>query len=130
MSNKLKDLIAEIQYKHNLTQEDIAKRVGYSRPYLTDAIKKGVEGKILDKVQREFPDTGTIAIKNTDLNKQIGIIEDRLIRLEAYATVLIDTVAQQQSAATGQQVALIKAQLQEALTKVLKHSLDELRNQT
>jgi predicted DNA-binding protein (UPF0251 family) len=130
MSNKLKELIAEIQFRYDLTQDDIAKRVGYSRPYLTDAIKKGVEGKILDKVQREFPEVGVIPIKNTDLNKQIGIIEERLIRLEAYATVLIDTVAQQQAAATGQQQALIKAQLQEALTKVLKHSLDELRKKT
>lgn len=54
MSNKLANIIAEIQYRLNLSQEEIADRIGYSRPYLSNAIKKDAKGKILDTIMKEF----------------------------------------------------------------------------
>ena len=54
MSKALRDIIAEIQFRLKLTQEEIAERIGYSRPYLTNAIKNNSTGKILDTINREF----------------------------------------------------------------------------
>ncbi len=41
MSNQLRDLIKEIQFKTDKTLEIIAKEIGYSRAYLTNQISKG-----------------------------------------------------------------------------------------
>jgi len=54
MSNSLQELVDEIQFKLKCTQEDIAKRIGYSRPYLSNAIKKNTKGKIFEAIKREF----------------------------------------------------------------------------
>lgn len=65
MSNNLKEIVAEIQYKLNLSQEQIAERIGYSRPYLTNAIKNNTGGKIKDKIQREFKEILQIVPRET-----------------------------------------------------------------
>ena len=54
MSNKIKEIVSEIQFRLDLTQEQIAERIGYSRPYLTNAINKNAGGKILDSLIKEF----------------------------------------------------------------------------
>jgi transcriptional regulator with XRE-family HTH domain len=54
LSNKLADIIAEIQFKTKLTQEEIAERIGYSRPYLSNAIKKNAGGKVYQTIMKEF----------------------------------------------------------------------------
>ena len=47
MSNKLRDIVYEIQYKLDFTLEQVAEKVGYSGPYISRAMAKGVEGKLL-----------------------------------------------------------------------------------
>ena len=63
MSKNLKEIIAEIQFRYNVTQEEIAQKLGYSRPYLTKVINEGKDGKVLDKIRRAYPE---IVPKNTE----------------------------------------------------------------
>jgi len=56
LSKTLKDIVAEIQFKLDLSHEEIAKRIKYSRPYLTAAIKENQDGKIRAKILNEFKD--------------------------------------------------------------------------
>lgn len=56
MSKNLRDIIYEIQYKLDLTLEQIAERIGYTRQHLSRAIKNGTKGKLLETIKREFAD--------------------------------------------------------------------------
>lgn len=73
-----------------------------------------------------FLNNKPIVNENADLSKQIGTIEERLIRLEGYATILFDTAVQSLSLSSGKSSAIVRAELQQALTMVLTHSLEEL----
>jgi len=46
-SNILILIVDDIQYRLKLTHEDIAARLGYTRPYFTTALKKGGSDKLL-----------------------------------------------------------------------------------
>ena len=88
-------------------------------------VPNDVYKKFTEVYQAELHDLEPIRIKNTDPNK-IGSIEERIIRLEGYTTVLFDTAVAALAQLSGKQAPLIRAELQEAITMVLKHSLDEL----
>lgn len=56
MSNELEILIDEIQFKTKLTIEEIAAKVGYSRPYLNKAKKKAGNKKLIGIIREKFQD--------------------------------------------------------------------------
>ena len=91
--------------------------------------RKNVPNDIYRKFTEVYQIQADIPIKNTDLNKQIGSIEERLIRLEGYVTILFDTSVQCLSQSSGKPIATTRAELQQALAMVLKHSMDLLRQQ-
>lgn len=71
MSNELEKLLDEIQAKTLMTMEEISAKIGYSRPYLNDAKKKGGNRKLIAIVKEKFAST---------LSKeegQIGISTDK-----------------------------------------------------
>ena len=79
------------------------------------------------KKLEDFLNNIPIENESADLSKQIGTIEERLIRLEGYATILFDTAVQSLSLSSGKSIATVRVELQSALAVVLKHSLEELR---
>lgn len=56
MSNRISEIVDEIQYRHKLTHEQIANKIGYSRPYFTDAFKKGTSKKLIIALEKSFPE--------------------------------------------------------------------------
>lgn len=112
MSNKLKDIIDEIQFKLNLTQEQIANRVGYSRPYLTIAIKNGTEGKIYEKLKREFENV----LQNST---KIIPVKDKAIAYDALFSVLVAELAALKAEKTGEPI-------QSIIRKIYKAAEDEV----
>jgi hypothetical protein len=54
MSNELEKLLEEIQYKTKMSLEDIALRIGYSRPYLNKQKNKGGNKAIIGHLRQEF----------------------------------------------------------------------------
>ncbi len=56
LANELKEIVSEIQFRLKLSQDEIAQRIGYSRPHLTKAINNNLGGKILETLKREFQD--------------------------------------------------------------------------
>ena len=56
MSNRISEIVDEIQYRQKLTHEQIANKIGYSRPYFTDALKKGTSKKLIIALEKSFPE--------------------------------------------------------------------------
>lgn len=111
--NRLELLIKSIQQANpKLRIEDISTSSGYKPQTLTQSISSGkVSERMYNTVRERFKDnlSGDIQINNTNLDTQIGIIEERLIRLESYSTVLMETSVNLVSQATGKQSALVSA---------------------
>jgi transcriptional regulator with XRE-family HTH domain len=55
-SNELEILIEEIQFRKKLSLEEIAKRIGYSRPYLNKEKIKGNNPSMVKRLRKEFPE--------------------------------------------------------------------------
>lgn len=55
----LEEALRVIKKDKNLTQEQIAKRLGYNRAYLSDAIKRGASNKLINAIKSEFEVTVT-----------------------------------------------------------------------
>lgn len=53
-ANKLKDLVKEIQFRKDLTIEQIAESIGYSRVHLTKEIKKGGNKTLEDLLLKKY----------------------------------------------------------------------------
>ena len=108
---------------------EIIKALGWEKTHFSNVIhgRKNIPNDKYKKFSEVYQEFAPIPIKNTDLNLQIGTIEERLIRLEGYVTVLLDTSVACLAQLSGKQAPLIRAELQEAITMVLKHSLEELR---
>jgi len=89
LSKKLKDLIAEIKFKTKLTQEQIAQRAGYTRPYLSNAIKSEDDRHVYDKLSREFAENIQNVRKGDEiavLNAQVKVLTRELARLSEIVT--------------------------------------------
>jgi len=61
----LRNLVETIQVNGKLTQQDIADRLGYSRSYLSDAINKGGNDKLIRKIELQFSEM----LENQTLNE-------------------------------------------------------------
>lgn len=53
-TKKMKDLVKEIQFRQDLTLDDIAKRIGYSPSYFRNAVNKGENEKLRNALLKEF----------------------------------------------------------------------------
>lgn len=135
MSNSLKNIVSDIQYRLNLSQEQIAERIGYSRPYLTKAIKAGADGKLLETIKREFPE---IAQKNTfeepeaeyftkkiDANKAIGNLFEKGINITARLTVIEQMLEQLISLQTKKSIAVVSGERKKAVNMEANRLYDE-----
>lgn len=56
-------MVKDIQYATNLTIEDIAERIRYSRPHLTVLLKQGESEKVVSRLQKEFKEVLTHSTK-------------------------------------------------------------------
>lgn len=139
MSNELKDLIDEIQYRSKLTQKQIAEKVGYTREYLSQAVRNNTKGKIITMLRKEFKDV--INVKPTQQPKAIpetkeGTPLEKLINhnsdlIVAHKDVAIANKATAEanrlSASTTNELAIANRELAEAnreLTIMLKNSIN------
>lgn len=113
MSNKLKEIIYEIQYKQNLTLEEIAKKIGYAPTYLSKAMNKGVEGKLLAALLSEF--SGIL-----DKAKPKVSLSDKAQVYDALLSILATEVAALKSDRTGEPV-------QSIIRKIYKAAEDEMK---
>jgi len=63
MSNKLKDKVREIQFHKSFTIDQVAKSIGYSRPYLNKEMNKEEDDKytaaLLGLLDKEYPELTT-----------------------------------------------------------------------
>ncbi len=116
MSNKLRDIVYEIQYKLDLTLEQVAEKIGYDRTYLSKAINKGVEGKLLATLKRVFADV-------LDKEKPTVTIEDKAKAYDALLAILATEVAALKADRTGEPV-------QSILRKIYKSAEDEISRQS
>jgi seryl-tRNA synthetase len=55
MTNELKKLIKDIQYRTDKTLADIAKEIGYSTAYFTDQVNKGKNDEIKERLLLKYP---------------------------------------------------------------------------
>ena len=83
MSKNIKDIIAFIQYKLSLTQEEIADRIGYSRTRLNDAIRRNATGKILQQLKLEFAETLKESVDYDGHNKKEDIKSSEMSEIVA-----------------------------------------------
>lgn len=77
MSKKLRELVHDIQYTHDLTLEEVAKRIGRSRPYLSKVMNKEEENdEMYDLITRKFcePTENQDAKKPRDEDLQARLI--------------------------------------------------------
>jgi transcriptional regulator with XRE-family HTH domain len=90
MSKNLSELIAEIQFRLDLTLEQIAERIGYARQHLAVSMKENAKGKILATVLKEFADVitpeGHTGEKIAAQEAAIRVILDELITLRNLVT--------------------------------------------
>ena len=54
MTNKIENIVKEIQFKTDQSLEQIAATIGYSRPHLNKAKNSGVEGKVLEALKNKY----------------------------------------------------------------------------
>jgi len=121
------DLIEKIK-RSGVSVAELSTKTGIP----TGRIYKWLDGSAKPKYEdskklEDFLNNIPIENESADLSKQIGTIEERLIRLEGYATILFDTAVQSLSLSSGKSIATVRVELQSALAMVLKHSLEELR---
>lgn len=93
MHKEIRDIIYEIQYKLDLTLEQIAERIGYTRQHLSRAIKNGTKGKLLEIIKREFADildaenlSVPDSIKAESIEELIKIIVGEIATMKAVKT--------------------------------------------
>lgn len=128
MSNELTQLLNEIQSKTRLTLEEIAEKVGYSRPYLNQAKAKGDNPKLLGIVRETFKDVlqkdtaknGTITVQTTPKDQLRDILQTK-----AMVKTLLHELAALRSKLTGESVPQV---LEDLHQKNMNHLID-LANQ-
>jgi transcriptional regulator with XRE-family HTH domain len=97
MSNEIDDLLKEIQYKTvpKLTIEQIAARIGYSRPHLTKQKKAGDNETIKKLLKAEFADILQNDAKDTKSNIEAKDPRAPYKKDEDYQTKYIKLLEQQ-----------------------------------
>jgi hypothetical protein len=84
VSNKLRQIVKEIQFKKDLTIEQIAQKAGYTRVHLTKELKKESSPKVEAKLLEVFKDSlhndanqGTESIQKNPTD-EAGLIQELL----------------------------------------------------
>lgn len=82
MINKLKEIVKKIQFHTDLTIEQIAKSINYSRVHLSKEIKKGQNETIEKLLFEKYPDILQNVTDNATKGKEIDKPEkDQIIKL-------------------------------------------------
>lgn len=129
MSNKISEIVDEIQFRHKLTQEQIAKRIGYSRPYFTDAVKKGTSKKLISALSKEFPETvqKDTYVSNVQIDPLISELVERLIRAEATSDVSSSLLAALYAERKGANVAKERLEIDKVCEEQYDFFFSELK---
>lgn len=129
MSNELKDLVEKIQYVTKLTRAEIAERAGYTREYLSMAIKKQTKGKIIDTLQKEFEKE---LHNNADTLERTGTVVDeinklmeKIIQLQASMEVYGSTIEHIAADVKGLPLVTMKQHLDAAILSAKLQLIDE-----
>ena len=110
MSNQIQKLVDRIQFELKLTHEQIAADIGYSRPYFTNALKKGTSKKLINALRETYNkrlqnSTGQTVAATVDAGKQISENIEDIIGLKARVNVLKSIVAAFASEKKGTSIA-------------------------
>ncbi len=97
MSNRIKEIVRQIQYKNDWTVAQVAESIGYSRVHLTRAIKEGsdsVEKALMDKHRSIFIDQIAETVHNIASEQESEYYKQQYLDLlKSTNETLKDTVA-------------------------------------
>lgn len=123
MSKNINQIVAEIQYKLNLTQEEIADKIGYSRTRLSTALKDNATGKILDMLKLGFAD---VLDNETKVNETVHTtIADKKVIREPKKAETVESSIEMKCIATLINTNEIMARSHENLTKSHLSALEQ-----
>jgi len=114
LSNQLTILLDEIQFRKNITLEEIAETIGYSRPYLTSAKNSGRENKKLIGIIKE---TYSEILQN-------GTGKDKKITIDYDKESMVKDIMQLKAL-----VKMLRARLAKTEAKVFQRDLDEIADE-
>lgn len=132
MSNEADKLISEIQYKTGLSLEEIADKIGYSRPYLNNVKLKGGGKKVIGVLREKFAEILQNVPRATFNNQGRQEPEDQKNNLsqEELLSVLVQLIRTQNRILEKQEIDLvervkdIEVNLKDALGRVDSIKLD------
>lgn len=121
MSNTLKEIVKEIQFRKNWTVEEVAKSIKYSRVHLTREMAKGDNKELIDLLKERHKDLLTVSNETPDDTKSIRVPEkDKQKAIDALISVLVTEVAGLKSTLTGENQELIIKKIYRAAEDVAK----------
>lgn len=134
MSNSIRKLVKDIQYTTELTLDEIADKLGYSRSYFRNEVSKGRSKSVLETIQAKFKD---IIEQNVSRETQNGLtnvpdvdqfLVSKMLKQDAMAEVMLGVLAELLAKQTGQSVTAILSQLERSVVDKQTRIKEELRN--
>jgi hypothetical protein len=116
--NEGQEILNQIQYKTGHTLDQIAKTIGYSRPYLNKIKLKGGGEKIIGILREKYGKY--LDVKGNPVDKMKGDIKAQ----GALLSVLTGELASLRSSMTGENETVIRQRLEKAAEDVLKLQKD------
>jgi hypothetical protein len=150
LSKELEKILDIIQFKTKMSLEEIADKIGYSRPYLNNAKKSGGSKKLIGVIMETFPEilqnsTNSVGkgkreekgkeVANTpnidllateDFKKFRGLVFARVSAIEANLRALNNKVAEINKVVTGETTTKTLTELEQTTREVQKMLLEEL----
>lgn len=151
MSKELEKILDTIQFKTKMSLEEIADKIGYSRPYLNNAKKSGGSKKLIGVLMETFPEIlqnstnssergkreekGKEAASSPnvellaaeDFKKFRGLVFARISAVEANLRVLNNKIAEINKQVTGETTTKTLTELEQTTREVQKMLLEELQ---
>ncbi len=134
--------VKKIREELGFTQQELADKLGVPKERLSKWEQRNIVPKAedynnllkllakdkspLNQLNEDQAEYSSIKIEKYS-TQSIGDIYERLIRQESITAVLKETVQNMLHQSTGKQVALISAELEEAISMTSKHKMDELK---
>jgi len=121
MSNEAAELLKKIQYATGLSLEEIASRIGYSRPYLNNVKLKGEGGKkIISTLKLKFASELKQVEKQTPAGVDIIELAGEVRVHDAFIQVLISQVDSLEAARSGDHASVVAERIMKAAKSVEK----------
>lgn len=98
MSKTLREIVKEIQFKHNLTVEEVAFSIGYSRVHLTKEMAKTGGSLLTNMLLSKYKDViqsieGEDADKKITIDYEIESMVKDLLQVKAQVKTLLNHIA-------------------------------------